>query len=565
MLTRLYNWIKYKTLPPSVNFKNRLFIERDNKQRRIVSNLGWTFRNSKWSDYQRYNVSLSTLTSLKTVPKVLLLLTFFLLLLFSATKYFWAGNTSSSFYTILWFIGDTTVYAKLASLSLLILSFQTWIESQYVAFIKNIFPNSSQRLKSETQRKCSSNFSKSVNKELLYQWALTNSFNNENVLKSLYRNSDHKSFDMRSLLYVDIFNSSRIWSNVKLSTSIPVLNTTDLKLVTSNSFEKLIVGLRRESYYNSDLLSSLSQRPLNTLYDWTLNSVSVEALRDSNLFFVKGIFNSPITSLNDLVINSASEVNKSNVWLYPIMKDQLSWAKTSRWLYKYNILHRRNILTTHKNTLSKRLLGSGFYDTSLTQGNITIQSVKSSNLNWQNLVSFLHKSAYGNFFGNSFSGVNSGLTSSRWIDLNSSNLLSWVEDSLFWASKRFYMFNTLGVNRREQSLTILNMNPVTPSQNSKSLGLNEVVLLSKNISRYSLLSQLLVTRADSAQNNVSNSNLNSIFFKTQLVDLFTSDFSERALLLLQKPYSDTSVYYYYSPLTQSNLLPSSADIFFKKL
>jgi len=56
LFQRLYNWIKYKTLPPSFLFKNRLFIERDSKHRRVLTNFGLSFRNSKWSNYESYNI-----------------------------------------------------------------------------------------------------------------------------------------------------------------------------------------------------------------------------------------------------------------------------------------------------------------------------------------------------------------------------------------------------------------------------------------------------------------------------------------------------------------------------
>ena len=56
---RLYNWLKLKMLPPSISFKNRLYIERDSKTRRITSNLGLTFRNSKWTNYNRTDINLN--------------------------------------------------------------------------------------------------------------------------------------------------------------------------------------------------------------------------------------------------------------------------------------------------------------------------------------------------------------------------------------------------------------------------------------------------------------------------------------------------------------------------
>jgi len=59
----LYNWIKYKTLPPSILFKNRLYVERDSKFRRITNNLGLTFRNVKWTNYEMNNLHLKFFSS----------------------------------------------------------------------------------------------------------------------------------------------------------------------------------------------------------------------------------------------------------------------------------------------------------------------------------------------------------------------------------------------------------------------------------------------------------------------------------------------------------------------
>ena len=58
LFSKIFNWVKYKTLPPSILFSNRLFVERDSKHRRVTSNLGLTFRNSKWSTYARSNINI---------------------------------------------------------------------------------------------------------------------------------------------------------------------------------------------------------------------------------------------------------------------------------------------------------------------------------------------------------------------------------------------------------------------------------------------------------------------------------------------------------------------------
>jgi len=52
LFKHFYTWIKYKTLPPSFLFKNRLFVERDSKKTRILNNVGLTFRNEKWTNWE---------------------------------------------------------------------------------------------------------------------------------------------------------------------------------------------------------------------------------------------------------------------------------------------------------------------------------------------------------------------------------------------------------------------------------------------------------------------------------------------------------------------------------
>lgn len=52
LFKHFYTWIKFKTLPPSFLFKNRLFVERDSKRTRIFNNVGLTFRNERWTNWE---------------------------------------------------------------------------------------------------------------------------------------------------------------------------------------------------------------------------------------------------------------------------------------------------------------------------------------------------------------------------------------------------------------------------------------------------------------------------------------------------------------------------------
>ena len=67
LFKRIFNWLKLKSITPSTLYRNRLFIERDSKKRRVMSNFGLTFRNSKWTDYSLNNVSLKSIERSKSL------------------------------------------------------------------------------------------------------------------------------------------------------------------------------------------------------------------------------------------------------------------------------------------------------------------------------------------------------------------------------------------------------------------------------------------------------------------------------------------------------------------
>jgi len=65
------------------------------------------------------------------------------------------------------------------------------------------------------------------------------------------------------------------------------------------------------------------------------------------------------------------------VLLYPELRflnqnvsSQNAVANSLRWSYRYSTLHRKTFIASHKLTLAKRLLGTGFYDSTLLKRNI---------------------------------------------------------------------------------------------------------------------------------------------------------------------------------------------------
>jgi hypothetical protein len=54
-----------------------------------------------------------------------------------------------------------------------------------------------------------------------------------------------------------------------------------------------------------------------------------------------------------------------------------------RWSYRYNNLHRRSILNSHKLTGAKRLLSSGYFDSSSTSNNLWFSDQFARNLSFK--------------------------------------------------------------------------------------------------------------------------------------------------------------------------------------
>jgi hypothetical protein len=123
--------------------------------------------------------------------------------------------------------------------------------------------------------------------------------------------------------------------------------------------------------------------------------------------------------------------------------NQLNSAKWNRWLYRYSINHRKILKNSHKITLAKRLMNSGFFNNDLFNKNLWAAEnfIKYEN-NKNALNSFVkvfypylleenHTWAAENFQFNK--------TTKLWF-------LNFYEQSYFWFLKRFYLFNSLYSN-----------------------------------------------------------------------------------------------------------------------
>ena len=482
LFQRLYNWIKYKTLPSSFLFKNRLFIERDSKHRRVLSNFGLSFRNSKWSNYETYNIKSQFRKSYFRfffwISIVFLTFGF----LFYFNKYyilFYFFNNISFFF---WISIDTFDYY---------FSFLTWMFTIFFSLLFN----------------------------LIYSYFFFNNFSNNNSLDLNFKNNSFLKFptntsshnknlyvskhDLNWLLYswltnataakntfilenIFEFKTNKIWWNsyndffiklYRLSFFLNLTSSNSSIFTLQNKITNFSNIFYKGNYYNTlnyfNNNSSLTNHSALIFYYFINNYTQYFdqiSNKNSSLTFLKNnsewnLYNlNNELELNSLLLKSKNGMfflndfnyqkfsyfifNFEELWsLNLFFKNQLNASKWNRWLYRYSILHRKILKFSHKLTLSKRLINSGFYDSKIFNKNIWANECLNKITNDGTFSSFF-SNYYSDIFKNEFS-----IDSNYSINLlnNSSqkdtlNLLNFYENSYFWYLKRFYLFNSLSNN-----------------------------------------------------------------------------------------------------------------------
>ena len=404
MLNKIFNYLKAKHLPASLSFKNRLYLERDIKSRRIVANFGATFRNSKWSDYSLTNVNLKHKASFLNFIKGLVI--FFVLTSHLYSYYIysnvWLIHTLLSYvssmanFLYVWYL-----YAYLV-VPLLFKHFTRYI---WGLFFKNTFfkkepdssviynSNSSQSLSCPTNSKIYSNSDK-LNSSLAK--TLYTAVRHLNIISSTTPNFN-KAFDLTNTPT----SLSLTYSPININSSILNSNFTDNKLLIINN---PLTNSKFGSFY---LTSS----------DWHYISSTL------------------MNSLNRSDLTSSS------------ISNQLANVKTLRWTYRYNMLHRHVLNGSTQLTSTKKLLSSGFLDSTSSTKNLWFSDNYSdlSNKSSSNYLSILYPSLY-NSSPTSFSGSTESSEA-----LNKLLLVNSYETSFYFYLKRIFTFTNLNSQEIQSS------------------------------------------------------------------------------------------------------------------
>lgn len=492
LFQRLYNWIKYKTLPPSFLFKNRLFIERDSKNKRILTNFGLVYRNSKWSNLEMINVKTQFKNNYFRLISFFFYTLLFIFLIYNFNLYYIFYYGFNNFIFIFWISLDSFDYY---------LSFIMWffamITSIFLNFIYSylFFNNFSKNFSSNNKVmdlktfKFRNNYNdKFVAKNdltlITHSWLTNvNSFKSNKIFSNIFDvdldpMAWNKIFNFYNYLYRTFFHLNK--TNLIHKNSLPKSNLLDthsdkinmnkfFSLFCNYKISKTTTALALFDSYNINMFK-------NKRFDWNMNFFDIKNKNYNYLFNNKvGFF-----YFNNLDFGSFSNILFTSKETYPLsfyFKNQLKTAKWNRWLYRYSILHRKLLKNSHKITLTKKLitsdnLNSKFFDKNLWN------TVNSSNL-------------FNNYFYNNTSIENNYFLNHKFNHFNDLNLkknsqfLKYYETSYFWFIKRFYFFNNLSTND-SLSLNKNNLNTEYLKLNDNKQLLNYNFLYSNLLKSFSL-------------------------------------------------------------------------------
>ena len=520
-----------------------MFVERDSKHRRVMSNFGLTFRNSKWSDYAVKNVTLSSRDSFfRWVFNVFTIL-FYVTLAISICYYY---NSQSQFNELtyqLWSFFDETFY---------LFSFLLWLFSYSVVFFSkvvhdnlfNFFYNTTDSVSSRFTNSTSNNSNeikfkpaKNLHSPLFLSWLNSSKDINTvgNSLEELASSYNHPSnWNIYQQLFKNLYLSSYNLSSINDVTKLSNTHLSEIGTIShlTHPFANYVIGNNASSESVKNIFIT------NSINVWNLNSLSSEVNKYNNLVLGKtGSF-----YLNDLNFNKLNQLITNSPELSSLtssMINQTKVIKWNRWLYRYNVLHRKTVKNSHKLTMVKKLITTGFYDSSLTSNNIWASDFFSKNKQSTKLI----HSQFNLLYKNTFNNNNSETSVFNNISLNSTNtslnMLQFYEKSYFWFVKRFYLFNTLSTNAISSDVTLVNNKPVISPIDEKNQSNDLFSLILNNLLRSHALTNsnlnpsYITTELNLGQNvdNSSHSSTKDIAILVNEIDLLNTDNLELLLNL----------------------------------
>lgn len=420
-------------------------------------NFGLTFRNSKWSDYRRQNLGFNFLGHFKTLPKALFLAFLLFAVLSCSSNYFSTYVLLAKlFYSssvVFWSHWDGLFCLSLpftSALATLLQPLITWTRANFFSWA--IAPTTdSANLRSESLKPARPASVKAYRARALLKKTASGEFITNYYSGCLDSSSTEKlnSFAHLFRVYFTVLNPS---AHTRLSD----LGTVGEQQRSRKSYNSARLANAQTNGISDGLLtSSFIQQELGALVrpsseaatPWVLKlkhslAETSESSRDYTLNgATRGVFSLDSYSFNS--INTTRVDTNELSFVEDSVKSHVSTAKVARWVYKYNLLHRKAVLSSHTNTLTKRLLNSGFYDSGLFSKNAHSQTLLTAGTNPNEFFKTNFFESYKNFLFNPAQESSDVTASTTYLTRDVASQLSSHEESYFWVVKRFYLFNTL--------------------------------------------------------------------------------------------------------------------------
>lgn len=459
LFKNLYNWIKYKSLPTSYLFKNRLFIERDSKYRRIINNFGLVFRSSLWGNFELVNIKK---IFKKNYMRFIMRACIFLIILFFFIyrKYFNELPVTSTFYFCVWYSIDILNYWSTFIIWLFLFTYYTiscWFLSYFLDSYFFYFYNTRDEIEDDffekyhEERKLDAStvmISDLDMRYVVYNWLCSDDEKiKSKLLKVFFSSKTNKQIWKKFYLYfIKLYRTVYFFNvinyNCALKVNIAHIYFEQKNTLIANTkffyFNKIFYWNRNKylSNYYSTKKIKCTLKLFRTLHSWNLVNLNKNSifLSNNNIYFKNLNFN----ILNKKLYNFTTLFD-ANL----IIKTNLDVLKWNRWLYKYSILHRRLLKNSNKLSNTKRVMQTGLFDKSAIKRNAWLSGkakklTKNIGGNVFLARNFFFLNSASNFKYNLFNDYNKLFHNS-----NKFLMLSFYENSFFWYNKRFYLNSSL--------------------------------------------------------------------------------------------------------------------------
>ena len=556
LLNTMYNWIKYKTLPPSLLFKNRLFVERDSKHRRVMTNMGLSFRNSKWAGYNRKNVSLKLSENYSKLVKVLL----FAIIIFYLFSSFLTGGS----YSYLWFLLDNFISWTIFIYFLVTFAIQFLITRIYTIMTRVFWKleystfNKVSNTNNENILTKTQTFDKSLQLPLLYQWIKKGNVP-EDVLTTLFFKNNLLEDRRRTNNFLQ--NLFKLSYKINLTKKILQKNN----LIFKKNQVKALIFKEEDNFLNKQHLPLLlgyllklrnSEKTRSNFYikrfKWNLYNFSTTEDIKQGLFFQPKI---KIGSLTYLLSNvpELPFINHS-------MVNQQDIFRRANWLYKYSNLNRSFLETSQKLTQVKTLLGDGFYNTTLKNRNLWAANELRQENQFYKINNLLYKNTLNN---SNFLTLKPFSLNNK----NSKNSLTFFETSYFWFLQRTNLFTNSKKNRLNSSYKkVLKLPEYKPffKEDLNLTSLTSFFLRSAKVITNPLEGQLLLKKHNQIKLDSVYLNNNDFFLSYTEKSIFTEDTSNVLTQVLRNN-TFTKKTFHHSPMQNQKQLFNSFNFNLKTL